>query len=177
MAPVRQLGRRVPWEVWAVLTLIVQRSSPLPILRGVSWSVLPLVAGLFVLVEALDHAGLISWLGSLLVGAARASTDQSAWTAGLGVGFASNLMNNLPAGLVAARALQSVDVPDLVHRAVLIGVDLGPNLSVTGSLATILWLNALRREGYHVGAATFLKLGVLVMPPALAAALFAAWLV
>ena len=43
--------------------------------------------------------------------------------------------------------------------AVLIGVDLGPNLSVTGSLATILWLVALRREGSHVGAWHFLKLG------------------
>jgi arsenical pump membrane protein len=51
--------------------------------------------------------------------------------------------------------------------AVLIGVDLGPNLSVTGSLATILWLTALQREGQIVGAGTFLKLGVVVMPPAL----------
>ena len=55
--------------------------------------------------------------------------------------------------------------------AVLIGVDIGPNLSVTGSLATILWLTALRREGQSVGAGTFLKLGVLVMPPALILAL------
>ena len=46
-------------------------------------------------------------------------------------------------------------------------VDLGPNLSVTGSLATILWLIALRREGLVVTAWQFLKLGALVMPPAL----------
>ena len=56
----------------------------------------------------------------------------------------------------------------------LIGVDLGPNLSVTGSLATILWLVALRRERIEVTAWRFLKLGVLVMPPALIAALAAA---
>jgi len=54
---------------------------------------------------------------------------------------------------------------------VLIGVDLGPNLSVTGSLATILWLVALRREGMRVGFWQFLKLGALVMPPALLLAL------
>ncbi|WP_408518544.1 ArsB/NhaD family transporter [Paraburkholderia madseniana] len=40
----------------------------------------------------------------------------------------------------------------------MIGVDLGPNLSVTGSLATILWLNALRRDGIEVSALSFLKL-------------------
>ena len=55
--------------------------------------------------------------------------------------------------------------------ALLIGVDLGPNLSVTGSLATMLWLVALRREGENVSALQFFKLGVLVMPPALIAAL------
>ncbi len=72
--------------------------------------------------------------------------------------------------------MQSAHVPDAVTRAVLIGVDLGPNLSVTGSLATILWLTALRREGHSVGFGAFLKLGVLVMPPALVLALAAVWL-
>jgi arsenical pump membrane protein len=50
---------------------------------------------------------------------------------------------------------------------VLIGVDLGPNLSVTGSLATVLWLIALRREGERIDGWQFLKAGVVVMPPAL----------
>jgi len=68
---------------------------------------------------------------------------------------------------VAASAVQSAHAPDSVTRAILIGVDIGPNLSVTGSLATILWLTALRREGLQVSAWSFLKLGALVMPPAL----------
>jgi len=55
----------------------------------------------------------------------------------------------------------------------LIGVDLGPNLSVTGSLATILWLVVLRREGLDVGAWRFLRLGAIVMPPALVLSIFA----
>jgi arsenical pump membrane protein len=58
-----------------------------------------------------------------------------------------------------------------VRAAVLIGVDLGPNLSVTGSLATILWLTAIRREGEDVTFMTFLTRGALVMPPALLLAL------
>lgn len=49
----------------------------------------------------------------------------------------------------------------------LIGVDLGPNLSVTGSLATLLWLVALRREGVEISGWRFLKAGAIVMPPAL----------
>jgi len=60
-------------------------------------------------------------------------------------------------------------------NAVLIGVDLGPNLSVTGSLATILWLLALRKdsggEKLDVSFWSFLKVGVVAMPVALIAAL------
>jgi len=64
----------------------------------------------------------------------------------------------------------------MVKSAVLIGVDLGPNLSVTGSLATILWLVALRREGQTVSAWTFLKLGSAIMTLALIAALASLWI-
>ena len=50
-----------------------------------------------------------------------------------------------------------------MEEAVLIGIDVGPNLSITGSLATILWLVALRRENITVSAGQFLKLGAMVM--------------
>ena len=85
-------------------------------------------------------------------------------------------MSKTSAGLIAADSLRAAETPEKVTRAVLIGVDIGPNLSVTGSLATILWLTALRREGQTVGAWAFLKLGALVMPPALLLALAAVYL-
>jgi arsenical pump membrane protein len=50
---------------------------------------------------------------------------------------------------------------------VLIGVNLGPNLSVTGSLATILWLIALRREKVEITPWEFLRYGIVLMPTAL----------
>jgi len=60
--------------------------------------------------------------------------------------------------------------------SLLIGEDLGPNLSVTGSLATILWLIVLRREGIIVSAREFFKLGAIVMFPALLASLLVLFL-
>jgi arsenical pump membrane protein len=129
--------------------------------------VLPLVAGLFVLVAALEHTGLLRLIAGGLRLAVAQSADGAAWGVGVGLAVASNLTNNLPAGLIAGTAVQAAQVPPAVTGAVLIGVDLGPNLSVTGSLATILWLTALRREGVAVSAWQFLKLGILVMPPAL----------
>jgi arsenical pump membrane protein len=159
----------------AAFVLIRTRTAPWPVVKDISWGVLPLVAGLFVLVRALDQTGLIEVLSAPLRGDA-ASDVQTGWTAGVTVALVSNLVNNLPAGLVAGAAVKSANAPDVVTRAILIGVNLGPNLSVTGSLATILWLAALRREGQHVGAVTFLRLGLVVMPPALVLALAAALL-
>ena len=59
----------------------------------------------------------------------------------------------------------------------LLGVDLGPNLSITGSLATILWLLALRKEKVNVSFWDFLKIGVVAMPVALLAAMSGAILI
>jgi arsenical pump membrane protein len=139
----------------------------------VSWSVLPLVAGLFVLVEGLNHTGVLPALADLLKASAAAAPGATAWIAGIGVAVGSNLVNNLPMGLIAATTGQAAHVSSHITSAIMIGVDLGPNLSVTGSLATILWLIVLRREGEHVSAAAFLKIGCVVMPPALLAALLA----
>jgi arsenical pump membrane protein len=62
-------------------------------------------------------------------------------------------------------------VKGLLANAVMIGVDLGPNLSVTGSLATILWLLALRKEKLQVSFWRFLQVGMVAMPVALLGAL------
>jgi arsenical pump membrane protein len=147
--------------------LLIGRQSPLPVVRDISWSVLPLVAGLFILVEGLNRTGVLPALAGLLKEATKASPQATSWIAGIVVAVASNLANNLPVGLIAATTTQTAHVPAPVTGAILIGVDLGPNLSVTGSLATILWLIALRREGESVSALRFLKLGLVIMPPAL----------
>ena len=52
--------------VTAVLVLTRSRSGPVSMVRGISWGVLPLVAGLFVLVEALQKTGVTDDLAGLL---------------------------------------------------------------------------------------------------------------
>jgi arsenical pump membrane protein len=143
------------------------RRLPLKVAKGVSWSVLPLVAGLFVLVEALEKAGMLQ----LAVAGLHAAEKWSSVTANLVVGFfvglLSNGMNNLPVGLISGTAVRSAHENGVLANAVLIGVDLGPNLSVTGSLATILWLIALRRENVRITGWQFARIGLVAMPAAL----------
>lgn len=168
-ASIRGLALGLTTAIMACATTAVvflaQRTSPWPLLRQMTWSIIPLVAGLFVLIEAVAKTGAIDALTHALDVASAASGSKIAGAAGLVVALAANLMNNLPVGLIAGSALahQSRRVIDCV----LIGVDLGPNLSVSGSLATILWLAVIRREGEDVTYWRFLKVGAVVMPPAL----------
>ncbi|WP_242095397.1 arsenic transporter [Sphingomonas sp. CROZ-RG-20F-R02-07] len=168
----QQLG--LPTALAGIATALavsaIARRSPIDLVKSVSWGVLPLVAGLFVLVEALDRTGVIRMVADAIRHGAQDPTRTAA-VAGTVLAFGSNLMNNLPAGLIASTAVLQAQPPRLVTDALLIGVDLGPNLSVTGSLATILWLQAIRREGENVTFAAFLKVGAVAMPAALLAAL------
>jgi arsenical pump membrane protein len=143
------------------------RQAPLAVGRGVSWSVLPLVAGLFVIVEALDSAGGLQLARNLFDKLTEWPPLAANLTTAFGFAVASNLINNLPIGLIGASALHASAASGHLANAMLMGIDLGPNLSVTGSLATILWLIALRRENLQVNAWSFLKVGVIVMPLAL----------
>jgi arsenical pump membrane protein len=155
----------------AAVILILNRLSPWEIAKDISWSVLPLVAGLFVLVEAVEKTGLLQPLISSLPASAASAPDATGFVLGSVVALLCNVVNNLPLGLIAGSVANGAHLAPHVTGALLIGVDLGPNLSVTGSLATILWLVALRREGQAVSAWKFLGLGCVVMPPALIASL------
>lgn len=158
-----------------VLAIIAlrDRHAPREALQQIPWSVLPLVAGLFVLVEGINRAGALHAAVNGLNQLQELPPPAAALTSAFAVALISNLTNNLPAGLIAGTAVYTAHVQGIIRAAVLIGIDLGPNLSVTGSLATILWLMAIRREGQRVGFLQFLKWGVVVMPPALALAVLA----
>lgn len=89
---------------------------------------------------------------------------------------ASNLVNNLPATLLMIAALGTAAPPALV-LAMLIGVNLGPNLTYVGSLATMLWRRVATSAGAPPTLATFTLLGIITTPLTLLAAVSALWLV
>jgi arsenical pump membrane protein len=158
---------------------IKAKSNPLSLAREISWGTLLLVAGLFVMVDAVESQGAVKITQQWLAWASALGQTTGAMVVGFAVGIANNIVNNLPLGLIAGGTIQAAHVKGLMANAVLIGVDLGPNLSVTGSLATILWLLALRKdspgdaggEKLDVSFWKFLRVGVVAMPLALFAAL------
>ncbi len=150
---------------------IKARSNPWILLKEISWATIALVAGLFIMVDAVQSIGALKLTQAALQTVQRLGPTLAALITGLFVGVANNLVNNLPLGLIAGATLQAEHTRGLIANAVLIGVDLGPNLSVTGSLATILWLIALRKEKLNVSGWDFFKVGAIAMPVALMAAI------
>ena len=123
------------------------------------------LGGLFVLAVALGSLGRW-WHGpeTLLESLGR-------WqTAGFGA-LASIGMNNLPAAV-----LLTPDPPPHA-RALLIGLNLGPNLAVTGSLSALLWLRVARSLGARPSIRRYSRLGLVIVPISLAAAVATLWLV
>jgi arsenical pump membrane protein len=172
----RALGLPTCLSALAITTIICikERSNPLSLAREVSWGTLTLVIGLFVMVDAIEGIGAMSYTTAWLEWAGHLGLIPGQLVAGLAVGIANNLVNNLPLGLIVGSTLPMAHASRGITEAVLIGVDLGPNLSITGSLATILWLIALRKEKLDVSFWDFLRVGAVAMPLALLAALLGA---
>jgi arsenical pump membrane protein len=129
------------------------------------------VLGLGVVVEAAGVHGLSSVVRSLLP----SGSDLPALLAVAAVSAVlANLVNNLPATLIIV-AVVSSSAPGGV-LAMLIGVNVGPNLTYVGSLATLLWRRIIHAHDEEVDVAQFLKLGALTVPVTLVAATASLWL-
>ena len=143
------------------------------IARHIAWAVFPFVIGLFVLVRALENCSEIgSGLQRLAADAASAGPG-AAVGACIGTGILANGVNNLPAGLIAIDVLQRAHAPFTVLGGALVGANIGPGITVFGSLATILVIDSSRRRGVEVHASHVFRDGVIAAPLACIGAVIA----
>jgi arsenical pump membrane protein len=164
-----------------LLDTVSARFEPRALLREVPWGVLVLLAGLTVVVEGLVSSGVTGPAASLLTGLAYlggggdGGMRLGAAVVALVTALLSNLINNLPLALIVAAAFRQID-PAEAQRLVagaIIGIDLGPNLTTVGAFSTMLWVMLLRRRGLDVSATSYARVGLLLTPPALLAAVLA----
>jgi arsenical pump membrane protein len=129
----------------------------------ISWGVFPFVVGFFIAVQGLENLGVVGvsagWLAHMGPGSFGTLFAAAGATA-----FASNIMNNLPAALLARSVLMTSHAHTGTILAGLVGADVGPMITPFGSLATMLVLALARREGEEVRARKFVMLGLWVTP-------------
>jgi len=128
---------------------LLQAANPLLLL-----CVLAVATGLGTLARSIGAVGQL---------AGHAGRWQAAW---LGAG-AAVLVNNLPAAMMLAAHAPAHP------RALLLGLDLGPNLAVTGSLSAVLWLQVARANGAQPSVVRYSLLGSVLVPLSLVLGLLA----
>jgi arsenical pump membrane protein len=161
-------------------SLIRHETTAAGIVRAAAIPFLLFVLGLGLVVRALTDHGLGPAITRLL-------PHGSSLPALLAIAFLAaaiaNLVNNLPAVLMLLAALTGVTAASGgAHQvagpvlAVLIGVNIGPNLTYAGSLATLLWRRLLAERDRDVDLSEFTRLGLVTVPAGLAVATVALWL-
>jgi arsenical pump membrane protein len=147
--------------------------------RTVAWGLPPFVLGMAVVVAAVARQAAPA-LGGLPDRLAALPGPLALAVATVAATLGANAVNNLPFALGAVQGLRAVP-PGAVAAdggalrpalafGLLLGVNLGPLLTVTGSLATMLCLSGARRAGVHIPARAFVGAGLLVTLPMLLAA-------
>jgi arsenical pump membrane protein len=128
-----------------------------------SWDLFPFVVGLFVAVQGLENLGIVAvashWLADMKPG-----SPENLLAAAGATALASNIMNNLPAALIARSVLLGSHAHTITILAALVGADAGPMITPFGSLATMLVLALARREGEEVRTREFVMLGLWAAP-------------
>ncbi len=155
------------WGMW-------RRQVGFGLVKEISWPIFPFVIGLFVVVQGVENLGLAS-LAARGLAAAGSSPPALVLASAFGAGVGANVVNNIPMALLSISALHQNAAPAAQYGA-LLGCDLGPNLTVAGSLATMLVITSARKQGEDVGARDFFRTGLRVTPLILLAASLALWL-
>jgi arsenical pump membrane protein len=157
--------------VLAVRALLRRETSVAAIARSADVPFLLFVLGLGVVVAAVVDNG----LGSALRPVVPSGTSLPALLAIAALAAVlANVVNNLPAVLVLLPLAAPAGAGAVL--AVLLGVNIGPNLTYTGSLATLLWRRVIRAHGSDVALGEFTRLGVLTVVPGLLLSVVALWI-
>jgi arsenical pump membrane protein len=138
--------------------------------RAASGPFLAFVIGLAVVVDAARRHGLAGVVDHLPSGHGLGALFGVAVVAAV----LANVVNNLPATLILLPALSGRATG--VVLAMLLGVNIGPNLTYTGSLATLLWRKVVRAEGVEPSLRSFYRISAVATPVALAGAVLALWM-
>lgn len=163
------IGGRFHWPISLVaapvalamvaLTQIRQTRSASQILLSAPWSILIYALGMFVVITAAFNTQALIFLTTPLKGfiVQKAGLFQVLGTGGL-LALLSAAVNNLPATLIGVLVLRAVKAPSLLAiYAIILGVDIGPKLTPFGSLATLLWLSILQRNGISISWGKYLR--------------------
>ncbi|SFS60163.1 ArsB/NhaD family transporter [Paenibacillus sp. BC26] len=173
VAAIALTGAAVQW----LASMAVGQGNVKKTLRGAPWLIVVFALSMNLIVYSMYLHGAVSWFPHAI----EPLTEQGPLIGILGSGALFSLLsaavNNLPAVLVSSLAIEQMAGPHYLPYASLLGTSVGAKLTPIGSLATLLWLQLLRRGGIEMSWREYAKYGLLLTVPILFSALITLWLI
>ena len=147
----------------AAVLILWAREPAHRVFQHVEWATLMFFVGLFVLVEALVHVGVIdaiaTWLLATTQGNVPVTTIALLW----GSAFLSGVVDNIPYTATVVPIILKLGESGMniwpLWWALAIGADLGGNLTIIGASANVVVASFAERSGNKISFLTFLKYG------------------
>ncbi len=182
------IGSYIQFPMWLVtlvsfigliiITLIIclfRKQKPVILLRCLKrlpYELIPFILSMFVMIVALNDAGVSKAIGEFL------GLDFAIFKYGVASFFASNVINNIPMSVLFSSIITSIGGETMpAVYATIIGSNLGAFFSPIGALAGIMWSNMLNEQNLKFGYLSFLRIGVTIALPTLSVALLGLMLI
>jgi Na+/H+ antiporter NhaD/arsenite permease-like protein len=141
----------------AAWMLFTRRVKPAKVFALIDWELLVMFAGLFVVVGGLEQAGLKAWIAAQLAATPALIADR--WFVVASV-VLSNVVSNVPAVLLLKQVIHAFPHPDHAWLLLALSSTFAGNLTIPGSIANLIVVEAARRRGIDVPALAYLRIGV-----------------
>lgn len=156
--------------VFLAIATYFKATKPIMTIKAAPWQVVWFSIGLYVVVYGLKNGGLTTYLAGVIIELQSMGNVYAVIGTGFLSAILSSVMNNMPTIMIMDIAIAEAGNSALAY-ANIIGCNLGPKMTPIGSLATLLWLHVLAQKGVKIGWGEYMKVGLIVTPPVLLAAL------
>jgi arsenical pump membrane protein len=168
------LGIQTEWIaiVGAVVLILIRwfklKEGAGDVIKKAPWHILVFAFGMYVTVYALNNTGITTLLAEVLRGPMSENLMFASFLSGILLTVLSNVMNNLPAVMLGTLMITDMGLDlqtmQVSYIAMIIGSDIGALLTPIGTLATLLWMFVLRRNGIYVSWSQYFKVAIMVIP-------------
>jgi arsenical pump membrane protein len=167
-------GKPVSWSAMGGAAALLAGGFALRRMRlrgvasGISWSIFIFIFSLALLVRGLENKEVTQAIGEAVAHVSSAGTLWAVLAVSFGTAIGANLINNWSMMMISVSSLASISTALSFDRSIIyasvLGADLGPNITILGSLSSMLWLVLLRQRGLDIRPLQYLRLGLIVTP-------------